>query len=712
MQLPLRQILHFLTITALLPVTQSACASVLAPLEAFALLNWPTAIGTLIFALAGYAFCRSKTSKLHRMEGIQQAILDAATDSIITASSQGKIIQVNRATEKLFGYTESELIGQDLTLLMPKQVAQQHQKMMQRYDSPTVNSVIGQERVVMARRKDGSEFQVEISISRFRMNNSRMGSTVMFTGIIRDVTEGVRSQRLLLEQEKMLSAVLNATEQFVLIFDRDCNLAMINDSAIKTLGKTRKEVLGKSILDIRSPQLPPLRKNRLMEALRLQQPQPDVEYICDHWYEVQYCPMQDTARHIAVFARDISRHKALEESLNQSREQAIAANQAKSHFLSKLSHEFRTPLNSILGFTQVLINDEISTLNASQKESLDLIHSSGQHLLSLVNDFLDIAKIEAGVLEIPVTETALDAVIHECYQTAKPLADKAGIQLELEPVPALPNALTNALRLKQILLNILSNAIKYNRPHGTVILRTLPLGDTIAFRIIDNGYGIPEAKQKALFNTFSRLGAEHSDVEGTGIGLALCKELAHAIQARIGFSSVEGKGSEFWVEVPVAVRQTHLPGTPNDDATGTRNATPDSMPHSTKARSILYVEDNASNIKLVETILRQYEQHKLITAMSKEEGLRLAQNYNFDLILLDQDLPDGSGVDLARTLRREQRGKLPPIIALTANVLDQRADHFENNHNDPFDDYLTKPIDVADFLKTIRAHLAATGPIK
>jgi len=386
------------------------------------------------------------------------------------------------------------------------------------------------------------------------------------------------------------------------------------------------------------------------------------------------------------------------EELRVAREEAEGANRAKSDFLSRMSHELRTPLNAILGFGQLL---ELTLTDARDRESVTQILSGGRHLLNLINEILDIAQIESGRLPLSPEPVQVGDALKRVLDLAQPLAAARRIVFDADDVSADERyVLADAQRLQQVLLNLVSNAIKYNRDGGRITLACRDAGPgCLRLSVSDTGPGISAALQSRLFTPFDRLGAEMAPIEGTGLGLALSKRLVEAMGGRIGVESPDGGGSTFWVELAETASVDQRSGVgagrePASPAAGTRPGT------------ILYVEDNASNLRLVERVLGEHTTMRLIPAMQGRLGLALAREHRPDLILLDLHLPDMLGEDVLRQMRDDALLRETPVIVLSADAtpgqikrllaLGARA-------------YLTKPLDVTRLLVEIDGALAAKG---
>lgn len=383
--------------------------------------------------------------------------------------------------------------------------------------------------------------------------------------------------------------------------------------------------------------------------------------------------------------------------LEAAREAADVANRSKSAFLSRMSHELRTPLNAVLGFAQIL---DLDDLDQGQQEAVDQIMRGGKHLLGLINEVLDISRIESGDLALSPESVQVSDVVSETVDLIRPLAEQRSIQLNGERHACWGNhVFADRQRLKQILLNLLSNAVKYNRQHGSVtIFCEHPNESRLRIKVGDTGPGIPAEQIGQLFVPFERLGAERTEIEGTGIGLALSRRLAEAMGGSIGVESVPGEGSTFWVELPLVEspveRYERLGG----------DAPPEPLSVMDERRqTLLYIEDNLANLKLVQRVVAHRSDVEIIPAMQGGLGIDLARQHQPALILLDLHLPDISGDRVLQQLRQHPATATIPVVIVSA---DATAGQKQRLLTAGASEYLTKPYEVQELLRIIDDALA------
>ena len=395
----------------------------------------------------------------------------------------------------------------------------------------------------------------------------------------------------------------------------------------------------------------------------------------------------DHKSYISGTIQDITERKLAEQSLIAARDEAQQASQAKSIFLSRMSHELRTPMNAILGFTQIL---GLELEKPEYQLHVAEIMKAGDHLLNLIEELLDLGRIESGQLSITLKSVDIAEVLKDSIQIVRPTIKKNNIQLTNE-YHGNDLLIADSTRVKQILVNLLNNASKYNKPNGTIHVGCQKTEDGyLRISIADSGRGIEQGKLENLFKPFERLGMENEGIDGTGIGLSLSKQFIELMAGRIGVDSNPGQGSTFWFELPLA----------------STDEIPDSLIHRPEERAsenilVLYIEDNLANLRVVEAIFAKFPDLTLISATTGKHGLKLAHEYQPNAILLDINLPDINGYEVLRRLQESEPTQKLPVIALSADGLSL---DIERGLKAGFKEYLTKPVKVDELITALKTH--------
>jgi PAS domain S-box-containing protein len=526
------------------------------------------------------------------------------------------------------------------------------------------------------------------------------GQLVDTLGYVIDVTERRQAEAAVREREATLQAVVEASPDVISILDADGRVRSMSPAMERITGYPAGEGIGQDAFSaeaVHPDDLEPFaqvqrevlsgRRERAVVRLR-------VRHADGHWLtlEAHSRPLAALGGGLLVVSRDVTDQAAKDEELRLAKLAAEQANEAKSEYLSRMSHELRTPLNAILGFAQLL---ELDDLHDEQRDNLDHIMSGARHLLSLINEVLDIAAIEAGRLALSLEPVPMADVVAETVSLIRPLADQHNIVIAAPGVACSTHVLGDRQRLKQVLLNLLSNAVKYNREGGSVELSCAPVADDrLRIAVTDTGLGIPPEALARLFVPFERVGRQ-SGIEGTGLGLPLSKRLAEAMDGRLDLTSVPGQGSTFWIELPLVegpVEQDEREGQ-DESVVGEQQEEPAGPPI-----TVLYIEDNMSNLRLVERILGRRPGVRLISAMRPELGLELAGEHHPDLVLLDLHLPDLPGETVLRRLQANPKTAGIPVVILSA---DARPGLIQRLLEQGARAFLTKPLAVKELLEVL-----------
>jgi PAS domain S-box-containing protein len=703
--------------------------------EAFAPLNtllfwYLTLLGLLIISMIAGLFLRSRILKTRRQTLENQKRLSSLTgilfDSVIAIDQKGIVQTVNPAVEKVFGYSPKEVIGKNVKMLMPEPYFDEHDDYLENYLRTGKKKIINMVREVMGKHKNGSTFPMELSVSESTETDQKI-----FVGILRDISERKANELAMELANRERNLILNSAGEGIYGLDLNGNTTFVNPTACKILGYSEEELLGTGQHLMVHHSYPdgthyPKEKCPIYAAFRDGKEHQESEEV--FWkkdgssFPVEYIskPIIDKGKVVGavVTFTDITSRKIDEEELrhaynelekrikerthelNQAKEMAEHHNQAKSEFLSRMSHELRTPMNAILGFAQIMNESRKDPLSDSHKSRVGQILKAGNHLLELINEVLDLARVEAGKITVSMEPINIAELTADVLNVVHPMAEKFSIRL-IDEVTAQNNVyiFADRTRLKQVLLNLLSNGIKYNRKEGSVTLSLNKQEDgTVNILVTDTGMGIPPKKLKKIFVPFDRLGADSSEVEGTGIGMTISKKLIELMNGEINVHSTMGKGSEFSVSLPscdpkrIDKKNEFLPLKSSSSETSELKLT------------VLYIEDNKTNVLLVQDILSDFPEVNILIAPQAALGLDLACAHQPDLILMDINLPGMDGFEALKRLQNMEETHNVPVIALSANAMQKDIDRAKEAG---FKDYITKPIDIFQLKNKIDEFLLA-----
>jgi PAS domain S-box-containing protein len=649
---------------------------------------------------------------------LRDAILTSANFSIIATDEKGVIQLFNIGAETMLGYAAVEVVNKitPADIHDPQEVIERARALSRELATtiaPGFEALafkasrgIEDKYELTYIRKDGSRFPAIVSVTALRSaDDGIIGYLLIGTD---NSARKQAEEKLRWTEEGFRLMVESVTDCAIVMLDSEGRVVSWNTGAQRIKGYSAEEIVGQHF----SRFYPPADIARGV-------PQRDLDAAaaqgrCEvegwrvrkdgssFWANVVFTAIRDQAgqpRGFAKLTRDLTERRQVEETLTSAKGAAEKANLAKSEFLSSMSHELRSPLNAILGFAQLMESDA-TPATPSQKASIDEILRAGWYLLELINEILDLAQIESGKLSLSLEPASLADVILECQAMIEPQAQNRGIQMTFPrfDVPCFVHA--DRTRLKQVLINLLSNAIKYNDAGGTVVLDcTGSTAERIRLNVRDTGPGLSPEKLAQLFQPFNRLGQEHGAEQGTGIGLVMSKRLIELMGGVLGVESSVGAGSVFWCELGAAAAPELEAATAKPAVVAQGQPQPGAP-----LRTLVYVEDNPANLKLVQQLIARRPTIRLLTAVDGNMGIQLARAHQPDVMLMDINLPGVSGIDALKILRDDPATAHIPVVALSANAMPR---DIEKGLAAGFFSYLTKPIKVKEFMKALDAALGS-----
>ena len=600
----------------------------------------------------------------------------------------------------LLGYAQEEVVGVPgfwESIIHPDDRA----SVVARLRDAMRATVVQIEQEYRLRAKDG---RYRWFFNLLRIDYDADAKPVGILGYALDIADRKAAEEDLQAANAFLDSVVENLPVMLFVKDaRDGRFLRFNRAGEEMLGLPRSELLGRTDPEIFPPQLATEFAKADRTVLTTRKPMEIPEEIAAtsprgprvlHTRKIPICDPAGEPQYLLGISEDITERRLAQESARLARLEAERASHAKSEFLSRMSHDLRTPLNAILGFAQLL---EMDRLAPEQSESVRQILKGGAHLLELINEVLDIARIEAGHLSLSPEPVAVGEVVTQVVELIRPLgsARRVTVGTDLVVTSSL-HVRADRQRLTQVLMNLVGNAVKYNRDGGAVAVSCAPHADSVRIAVRDTGAGIAPQKLQLLFQPFERLGAEQSAVEGTGLGLAVSKGLVEAMGGTIGVDSRVDEGSTFWIELPPAGAPA-----PAIEAPATMTA---------RARAtggtVLYVEDNPSNVRLLERLLARRRGITLVTAATGAAALDTARTRRPDLILLDLHLPDMSGEEVLRQLWADPLTRAMPVAILSADATHSQTQRLLAAGAVA---YLTKPLQLTRLLELLDHRLPASA---